>query len=64
MYFLSLHLRIRCAAPFDSHSRGNVDFGFIQPARLANVMVDLWNSQTLPEEVQGKLVAESARDSM
>lgn len=34
-----------------------VDFGFIEPALLAKVMVDSQNGQTLPEQVDGKLVA-------
>ncbi|MGH9877865.1 MAG: hypothetical protein ACRD5H_09520 [Nitrososphaerales archaeon] len=34
-----------------------VDFGFIQPALLAKVIVDSQNGKTLPEQVDGKLVA-------
>jgi hypothetical protein len=34
-----------------------VDFGFIEPALLAKVMVDSQNGRTLPEQVDGKLVA-------
>jgi hypothetical protein len=32
-----------------------VDFGFIEPALLAKVMVDSQNGKTLPETVEGKL---------
>ena len=34
-----------------------VDFGFIEPALLAKVMVDSQSGRTLPEQVEGKLVA-------
>ena len=34
-----------------------LDFGFIEPAMLAKVMVDSQNGKTLPEQVDGKLVA-------
>jgi hypothetical protein len=34
-----------------------LDFGFIEPALLAKVMVDSQNGQTLPGQVEGKLVA-------
>lgn len=34
-----------------------VDFGFIEQALLAKVMVDSQNGKTLPEQVEGKLVA-------
>ena len=34
-----------------------LDFGFIEPARLAKVMVDAQNGQALPGQVEGKLVA-------
>lgn len=34
-----------------------VDFGFIEPTMLAKVMVDSQNGKTLPEQVEGKLVA-------
>lgn len=34
-----------------------VDFGFIEPALLAKVMVDSQNGKSLPEQVDGKLVA-------
>ncbi len=34
----------------------HVDFGFIEPALLARVMVDSQNGRTLPEQVEGKLV--------
>lgn len=33
-----------------------LDFGFIEPALLAKVMVDSQNGKTLPEQVEGKLV--------
>jgi hypothetical protein len=34
-----------------------VDFGFIEPALLAKVMVDSQHGKTLPEAIEGKLVA-------
>lgn len=34
-----------------------LDFGFIEPALLAKVMVDSQNGQALPGQVEGKLVA-------
>lgn len=34
-----------------------VDFGFIEPALLAKVMVDSQNGQALPGQIDGKLVA-------
>jgi hypothetical protein len=34
-----------------------LDFGFIEPALLAKVMVDSQNGKGLPEQVEGKLVA-------
>lgn len=34
-----------------------LDFGFIEPAMLAKVMVDSQNGKTLPEQVEGTLVA-------
>jgi hypothetical protein len=34
-----------------------VDFGFIEPALLAKVMVDSQNGKALPGQVEGKLVA-------
>ena len=34
-----------------------LDFWFIEPALLAKVMVDSQHGQTLPEQVEGKLVA-------
>lgn len=34
-----------------------LDFGFIEPALLAKVMVDSQNGKTLPGQVEGKLVA-------
>ncbi len=34
-----------------------VDFGFIEPAMLAKVMVDSQNGKALPDQVDGKLVA-------
>lgn len=34
-----------------------LDFGFIEPALLAKVMVDAQNGQALPGQVEGKLVA-------
>jgi hypothetical protein len=33
-----------------------LDFGFIEPALLAKVMVDSQNGQALPGQVEGKLV--------
>jgi hypothetical protein len=33
-----------------------VDFGFIEPAMLARVMMDAQNGKTLPDQVDGKLV--------
>lgn len=34
-----------------------LDFGFIEPALLAKVMVDQQNGKSLPGQVEGKLVA-------
>lgn len=34
-----------------------LDFGFIEPALLAKVMVDVQNGKAVPEQVEGKLVA-------
>ena len=34
-----------------THGIAYLDFGFIEPALLAKVMVDLQNSQMLPEQV-------------
>lgn len=34
-----------------------LDFGFIEPALLAKVMVDQQNGKAVPEQVEGKLVA-------
>ncbi len=34
-----------------------LDFGFIEPAMLATVMVNSQNGQAVPEQVEGKLVA-------
>ena len=41
-----------------------VDCGFIEPVLLAKMVVDSQNGKAVPGQVEGKFVAESARDSM
>ena len=74
--FTAVNVRLRAVEQSDQPIMSNfatvtvaqgiayLDFGFIEPALLAKVMVDSQNGQALPEYVEGKPVVRSASDSM
>lgn len=46
-----------CATVSVAQGIAYLDFGFIEPALLAKVMVDQQNGKAMPEQVEGTLVA-------